>query len=184
MARVVVTEEESERIDEQWAMETGRHDIYLAEKQAKVTEKQERETIRQTLFERFRKKPSPGDIEWSFLNSQLVNAMKQNDWNSVGLTYRKQAELLEKEGLDSTRVRQESIKALKKAMHAVLLNYKKSGVVNRVEILTAGEDSCSACRALEGKIYTISQALKENPLPVANCTGRYGYCRCVYAPVV
>jgi len=183
-ARVVVDEVNAEKIREEWAIKTGRHDIYLVEKRSKEAEKQEKEIIHQTLLKKFGKEPSKDDIEWSFSNNRLVDAMKQNDWNEIGLIYRKQAILLDKEGRDSTRVRQESNKAFKKVMRNVLLDYQKSAVVDKVEILAAGENSCPACMALNGKIYTIRQALKENPLPVENCNGGYGYCRCCYLPVV
>ena len=184
LARIVVTEEESEKIDEQWAIAQGRHDIYLSEKQRKATDKQDRETVRQTLINRFGKEPSKGDIEWGFLNRKLEDAIKRGDWSEIGSISREQALLLEREGRESTRLRQESVKAFKKAMRNVLLHYQESGVVDKVEILAAGENSCPACMALDGRIYTTKQALEENPLPVANCTGGYGYCRCCYLPVV
>ena len=183
MARVVVTEEEADKIDEEWSIANGIHDVYLGEKQSKDSEKQEKEIIHRKLLDRFGKEPSKGDIEWSFLNIKLVDAMKRGDWSELGLIYRKQAIFLDKAGHDSTRVRQESVNALKKAMQSVLLDYQKSGVLDKVEIL-ACDDSCPLCIHLNGKVYSISQALKENPLPVENCTGGYGYCRCCYLPVV
>jgi hypothetical protein len=56
----------------------------------------------------------------------------------------------------------------------------------QVEIITAGEKSCPACRALEGVTLTLSEARKKKLLPAAGCTNGVdeahplGWCRCMY----
>lgn len=65
-----------------------------------------------------------------------------------------------------------------------LIEYKKSGVVKYVEISSAGENSCQACKRLNGKRFRLKDELLNPTLPVKNCTGGYGYCRCCYIPVV
>ncbi len=65
-----------------------------------------------------------------------------------------------------------------------LIEYKKSGVVKYVEILSAGESSCDACLALDNKKLLVEDELRNPTLPVKNCTGGYGYCRCTYIPVI
>jgi hypothetical protein len=65
-----------------------------------------------------------------------------------------------------------------------LIEYKKSGVVKYVEIISAGETSCQACKRLNGKRFRLKDELHNPTLPVKNCTGGYGYCRCCYVPVV
>jgi predicted RNA-binding Zn-ribbon protein involved in translation (DUF1610 family) len=65
-----------------------------------------------------------------------------------------------------------------------LIDYKKSGVTKYVEILAAGENSCPACKALDRKRFLLKNELQNPTLPVKNCTGCYGYCRCCYIPVV
>lgn len=86
------------------------------------------------------------------------------------------------------------LQALQEHHRLALKKHEASGVVKAVEILTAGKDSCPACRRLQGKRFTIKQALKEMPLPVRGCTnwltkddieaGRTGWCRCTYISVL
>jgi len=71
-----------------------------------------------------------------------------------------------------------------------LLDYQQSGVVTKVQILTAGEKSCENCRELDGRILPIDVALMTMPIPCKNCVHwvtevtEIGWCRCVYSPIV
>ena len=65
-----------------------------------------------------------------------------------------------------------------------LRRYQKSGVVKYAEILAASENSCEACRCLNGKRLSVESELRNPTLPVKNCTSVYGHCRCCYLPVV
>jgi predicted RNA-binding Zn-ribbon protein involved in translation (DUF1610 family) len=67
---------------------------------------------------------------------------------------------------------------------ATLIGYKKSGVVEYVEICGGGQNSCPACQSLSGKRFLLKDALRNPPLPVKNCTSVYGFCRCCYVAVV
>ncbi len=183
MARVIVTEKESEKIDEEWAIAQGRHDIYLAEKRAKEAEKEEFEIARKTLRGKFGLEPSEHDIKWAVLNTKLPKCLKSQDWRGVSSVYKEQAIILAKEGKDNKQLLNESCKAAKESNKEVLRSYLESGVVEKVEILTAGSESCPLCQDLEGKVYTIKKALEVSPLPVEDCTHKYG-CRCCYIPVV
>ena len=65
-----------------------------------------------------------------------------------------------------------------------LMAYKQQGV-RSVSILTCGEASCSECKKLSDRVYTIDKALRENPVPCKACSfrlhgGRAGWCRCQY----
>src|SRR3990170_1302342 len=57
LARVVVTKEEAEKIEEEWAIAKGMHDEFLAEKKALEDE-------RNILRQRFGKEPSENDVKW------------------------------------------------------------------------------------------------------------------------
>jgi len=92
-------------------------------------------------------------------------------------TYFEQALKLHKAGKDAFPLLQEH-------QRSQLRSYQASGVVKKVEILTAGDSSCEKCKSLHGKILTISEAFRTMPIPVANCKNAYGYCRCVYLPVI
>jgi len=70
-----------------------------------------------------------------------------------------------------------------------LLRYKKSEVVKKVSILSG--DGCVSCKKQNGKIYSISEALKKMPIPNKNCSyhlhpknKKYSFCRCIYLPEV
>jgi len=63
--RVAVTKEEADKIDEEWTIVTGTHDIFIAEKEAFTNEKE-------ILKKRFGgKEPSDNDVKWGLLNKQL-----------------------------------------------------------------------------------------------------------------
>lgn len=66
--------------------------------------------------------------------------------------------------------------------HAALLGYLESDVVKSVELL-ATDDSCTACKKMQGKVITVNDALATQPLPVKECTKKGG-CRCCYLPIV
>ena len=63
-----------------------------------------------------------------------------------------------------------------------LRRLEMSGVVKRIEIL-ADEESCLACKKLNGKTFSFEEAAKENPIPAKDCNHEYG-CRCAYLPKV
>lgn len=70
-----------------------------------------------------------------------------------------------------------------------LTNLKKSKIVQKVKIITGAKqgeiESCPECKAMQGKIFTIDEALKQMPIPNKNCTCKIydktrGLCRCIY----
>jgi len=73
-ARVVVTKAEAEKIDEEWSIVAGTHDIFVAEKEEFAKEKE-------ILRKRFGgKEPSDNDVRWGLLNKQLIEHAKNGDW--------------------------------------------------------------------------------------------------------
>lgn len=68
---------------------------------------------------------------------------------------------------------------------SALLRYQQSGV-RKVEILSAGHgNACPRCQLQNGRILTVSEALREMPIPYSGCTqtltgGTPGFCRCCY----
>lgn len=66
------------------------------------------------------------------------------------------------------------------ALHKLdIEEYRKSGIVEMVEILTTS-DSCNTCKKLAKKKYRLSEAPE---LPYEHCTHEMG-CRCTIAPVI
>ena len=88
--RVVVTKEEADKIDEEWAIVSGTHDEYFVEKE-------ELEKERVILRKRFGKEPSENDVKWGVFNKQLIQHSQRGDWGLYRNTRFAMAELLRKE---------------------------------------------------------------------------------------
>jgi DNA-directed RNA polymerase subunit RPC12/RpoP len=72
--RVVVTKADADKIDEEWSIVAGTHDIFVAEKEKFAKEKG-------ILRNRFGgKEPSDNDVRWGLLNKQLMEHAKNGDW--------------------------------------------------------------------------------------------------------
>ena len=132
---------------------------------------------REVLRDKFKIEPSPSDVAWGVSN-QLI--MKYPEV-ARGIHFQ-QALFLQKEGKNPTKIRLLGFKE-------ELIGYKKSGVLDKVEVLTAGEGACDNCKKLANKIFTIQEALDNEILPCKECLfdkneGGYGWCRCCYAPYI
>lgn len=122
------------------------------------------------------------DEKWSRFNKKLVELMKQGDFFSLGTTYYEMASFLKNEGKDDSKFRELGYKMKLKVANEELEGYKKSDVITKIEIM-AVENSCALCKELNGKVFTLREALSLRPLPVKDCTYPYG-CRCTYLPAV
>lgn len=89
-ARVVVTKVEAEKIEEDWAIVSGTHDSFMAEK-----EKIEKE--REILKKRFGKEPSENDVKWGVLNKEFMKHAQCGDWGLYRNSRLQMAEILRKE---------------------------------------------------------------------------------------
>lgn len=152
--------------DDAFSLDTLKH-LDVSQKEYKDTEKE--------LSKKFKVSPSQGDVVWAILNERLLSAMKKSDWQQMKMLYWEQARLLYEQGKEFFRLLQE-------AARCELRNYQSSGVVKKVEILTAGNQSCEKCNVLSGKVFTINEALEIMPIPVKDC-GNDGWCRCCYIPL-
>jgi hypothetical protein len=86
--RVVVTKKEADKIDEDWMIVAGTHDIFIAEKNEFSKEKE----ILRKKFEG--KEPSDNDVRWGLLNKQLIKHSKNSDWGLYRNTRFQMAEIL------------------------------------------------------------------------------------------
>lgn len=91
--RVVVTEQDASKIDEQWMMEHGTYEAHLADKQE--FEKQKAE-----LAKKWGRAPSDGDVYWALYNKQLLEHARKGDWGLYRNTRFSMAELLRREKKD------------------------------------------------------------------------------------
>lgn len=68
---------------------------------------------------------------------------------------------------------------LQLSAHAELLDIQTIGFFKDVIIHNLrGEYTCPTCKQLEGKVYSITEALKTMPIPNPDC--RHGHCNCRY----
>lgn len=87
-ARVVVTKAEADKIDEEWTIVAGTHDIFVAEKEEFAKEKE-------ILRKRFGgKEPPDNDVRWGLLNKQIIENAKSGDWGLYRNTRFQMAEIL------------------------------------------------------------------------------------------
>ena len=92
--KILVTEEQTEMIEEQWSIVNGTHKEYIAQKEneRRVIEKEKR-----ALEKRFGREPSENDIQWSLLNKDLLIHSKNHDWGLFRNTKFSMGEMLRQE---------------------------------------------------------------------------------------
>jgi len=114
---------------------------------------------------------SLGDIIWSLVTTKKKAAAERSDWDTIADIAYSQSKYYRFAGKDYFPLLQESVAArLRAAM--------KTGVTH-VQIITSRDDRvCEKCKVLDGKEYTLKEALEIMPLPVA-CDD--DWCRCVYS---
>jgi len=168
--RVLVNEEEANRIDDEWQK------INVMQRMAEYgISKQVFDRIKEQLTQRFGVEPDFNNVIFVFLTERLVYATEKSDWATIQSSSFEMAVILHDWDMDCFKWLQES-------KSAELKGYKAMGV-QKVDILTCGEDSCDRCRALHMKRFTVSKALELMPIPVKDCEND-GWCRCDYLPVV
>jgi hypothetical protein len=119
------------------------------------------------------KKRMNRDKQWGEFGLRLQEAAKKGDWQQMKSIYREQIDFLRKEKRSYSHI-------LKALMHCDLMEAKSQKVVTGVKISTSRDARvCKKCRALEGKVFPIDEAMRLNPLPV-QCDNEHP-CRCVYA---
>ena len=130
---------------------------------------------RSELSKKFGKEAKSTDVIWGLFNELILET---KDLHSLKMIYYEMALFLNKEGKDCFTVLQQSAKM-------ELMKFKQEAFIKKVGVLTAGEDSCEACRRLENKVFTIEEALEKMPIPCKECTHKLydekrGFCRCCY----
>jgi predicted RNA-binding Zn-ribbon protein involved in translation (DUF1610 family) len=90
-ARVVVTKEQADKIEEEWSIVAGTHDTYLAQKETFAEEKE----LLKTKFGG--KEPSDNDVRWGLLNKQLLEHARKGDWGLYRNDRFEMAEILRQE---------------------------------------------------------------------------------------
>jgi hypothetical protein len=126
------------------------------------------------LSKRFKHEAADNDVIWFLYNSLITNNIR--NLNMLQMIYYEMSVFLDEEGKNSFQIRQLCSKM-------ELSRYRELGI-EKVTPLPA-KDSCRECKKLQGKIFSISRALKEMPLPYKKCSRRlqndkYAFCRCCW----
>jgi hypothetical protein len=176
--RRLVTKDEASRIDEEWNRLSYRKEWLGRLQQFGVT-KGDFDIRKRQLAEKLGKNVRDRDVIWSLFNTSVTRI---RDYGSLRTLYYNMALFVDEEVRDSFPFLQESAKM-------TLMMFGRRGRRRRVQISTAREKSCDACRRLEGQRITIERALKTMPIPNRNCAfhlsnEQWSFCRCSYVPVV
>ena len=135
------------------------------------------EETRIILKKRFKTKPSNHDVIWGILNELIIK--NANDYYILSRLYYNLAFIANKE-------KKEFFHLLQKSKEMTLKDKQKDRVIEKVRIDAVGyDDLCEECSKLDGKIFSIKEALRQMPIPNRNCTtsidgGKRGFCRCEY----
>jgi len=120
------------------------------------------------------------DEKWKRFNKKLERLMYENNHWELVTTYYEMASFLEEEGKNGNRLRELGYQTKIKLHDDDLDRFKGT---DKVEIITCKENSCEACRSLDGRVFLVKETRERRILPVKGCTHKYG-CRCCYAPYI
>ncbi len=180
--KVLVTEDRAKEIEKEWETVQFRKK-WMQSLQGYGLSAQDFDTHREMLRERFGQEPGDGDIIWSMFNDVVHKSIADAKSTELKLPYFEMALFLYQEGRGFVHL-------LEQSHRMELTAYKRDGILHKVFIITAGDASCEACQKLEGKVFTVDEALEQMPLPCKDCTfdfagtGQRGWCRCLYGAVV
>lgn len=131
------------------------------------------EERRQELSKRFGAKASPRDTVWSFLNG----AVGKGDWIHHQRIYLHMARIVESEGKSAAEFYAEA-RRWGWEYARTQLEEMRSHLVTHVYVHNSGDEQvCPACRALEGRVFPITNALAGKLVPHL-CQRQL--CRCWY----
>ncbi len=131
---------------------------------------------RDELSKHFGSKASGRDVIWGLYNNEITKSI--GDLHRQQMLYYQMALFLNEEGRNPSQL-------IEQSNQVYLQSYKLSGIVKKVGII-AGEKSCPECQENAKKIYSLEDAIKNNPIPCQKCThvmepGKYSFCRCCYS---
>ena len=182
--KVILTEKELERNEKEWrsyynASEFERK-LNSTFDIGKYPFNQLKDKIKLDLLKKFGREPSLGDSLWGLSNALIIEAIEKRDYDFLSHIYWCQSYFLYIENKNY-------IPTMELFFEIKLKQYQSSGFES-VEIITCGEQSCTSCQKLEGKVINITDALATKPLPCKDCTfdlesvNEIGWCRCAYGP--
>ena len=139
-------------------------------------------SARDDLTKKWGHSPAFNDLVWRLFNSKVVKMASGTSLHDLKMHYFTWALFACEIDTDPTGLLQQSHKY-------ELLEYKKGGYTEKVELLSNG--GCEACAKNNKKIFNLDELLKENNiLPNKSCThklkpdGKYAWCRCIFLPII
>ena len=140
------------------------------------------EALRLELFKKWGKTPSFHDLAWRIFNNQVINLSKK------GTTLHELKMLYFTWALFACEINSDPTDLLKQSHKYQLLEYKKSGFINEVEILS--NQGCKSCGSLNKQRFKIDALLTNNDiLPNKHCThklnpeDKHPWCRCMFLAI-
>ena len=128
------------------------------------TDQETREKVLLTADEYKLRQQEARDAEWSELNRRILDASRSGDWHTIKMAHFRQALMLFDQVRDHQWLAAESRKSELRYYQTVYRHLE----VERVTISTTGEASCPECRQLDGREFSIEEALETMPIPAGN----------------
>lgn len=126
------------------------------------------------LAEKFGYKPKCRDVIWRICHEEIIKNI--NNHGFLSSLYYQMALFLNKEGKNFFHILQQARKEELEKMKTI--------DIKEVEIMSVG--GCPSCEELNGKKFTIEEALDKTPIPNKNCSNKdfNNFCRCIYQPII
>lgn len=173
--KVLVTEDGVKEIEKEWRGISNRNSCLRNLEGYGINERSFK-LRKNEISQQSNSEPDDVEVILSIYNDLI---QKNNDLQTLKMINYQIALYLNSEGRNYLKIRQESSKA-------ELLYYQSLGV-EKVEIMTVGDQACENCKKLKNKIFRVSDALEIMPVPCKDCAFQlynenYGFCRCYYSP--
>lgn len=176
----LLTKDERERLNAE-RKEQAEKNKYFIFFQDFIDDKEYLEDKRVEWLKKFPYRGNYNDLTWSFAHEILQAYMEHREFQKASSLY-----------FSLARFQFEHYEPFFHLLHEgkrmALYDYKYTpafdGIKLEVCVITCGEQSCPACRELNGKWFTVDAALEQMPIPVINCTNEGGWCRCCYGAKV
>lgn len=150
--------EKKARFRDKWVFELSRYGI--SEKAYNDYKKKYSEKIKFSENE--------NDVIWSMFNKLITQ--NSTNFDILKNIYLSMFHYLREERKDGFKLLQLS--------HDCGLRDALNHNLNLNAVIIAAKDSCDNCKKLDGKIFTIQEALEKKPLPHKDCSN--SFCRCLY----
>lgn len=165
----IVTEKEAEQIEKQWEEESFINKWCDFFQEYGFTKIYIENQIKRSKIKR--------DSIWSLFQKALATVFERDKLHEASCLYYSMALFVDEENKNP-------FEYLKLSTEMKLRDLKKSrNGDTQIKILSPG--GCDSCRKINGKVYTIDEAIKKMPIPNKNCSHRwnkYSFCRCIYVP--